>query len=38
MTMKKLLKKNIAVILSAVLILGTMLPVFLGVVANAYTV
>ena len=37
MTMKKLLKKNIAVILSAVLILGTMLPVFSGVVANAYT-
>ncbi|MBQ6714220.1 MAG: dockerin type I repeat-containing protein [Clostridia bacterium] len=35
--MKKILKKNIAVILSAVLILSAILPVFSGVVANAYT-
>ena len=35
--MKKLIKKNISVILSVALILGMMLPVFSGVVANAYT-
>ncbi len=35
--MKKIIKKNIAVVLSAVLILGAVLPVFSGVVVGAYT-
>lgn len=35
--MKKLIKKNISVILSVALILGAVLPVFSGVVATAYT-